>query len=186
MELYSQTAQDSSGDIVNGSSVTVTIASSGANATLYDKDGDALSNPFLTGYDRSKGEVEFQADNGLYNITVTGNPGATKANQALFDPTSAESPIWSGNGIYNGKLTVNQKALVLDAAASTLVNGTYHIDMRDGSLTTVTGTIQWRSTSPAPDNTRSLRYTATSTATGSIGDLYHVEDFSSVKPEKLC
>ena len=89
MELYSQTATDESGDIVNSASVSVTITSSGLPATIFDKDGGALSNPFLTGYDRSKGEVEFQAVDGLYNVTVTGNPGATKKNQSLFDSTSS-------------------------------------------------------------------------------------------------
>jgi len=91
MELYSDTAQDENGDIVNGASVSVTISSGGAPATLYDKDGGALDNPFLTGYDRSKGEIEFQAANGLYNVTVTGNPGATKKNQPLLDPTDFSS-----------------------------------------------------------------------------------------------
>jgi len=89
MELYSQTAQDENGDIVNSASVTVTVSSSGAMAIIYDKDGDALSNPFLTGYDRSKGEVEFQAANNLYTIVVSGNPAASKVNQALFDINEA-------------------------------------------------------------------------------------------------
>jgi len=89
VELYSQTATDESGNVVNGSSVSVTVSSSGANATIYDKAGDALGNPFLTGYDRSSGEVEFQAANNLYTITVAGNPGASKVNQALFDINEA-------------------------------------------------------------------------------------------------
>lgn len=45
MELYSQTATDESGNIVNGASVSVTVTSSGLPATIFDKDGGALSNP---------------------------------------------------------------------------------------------------------------------------------------------
>ena len=127
MELYSNTATDESGNVVNGASVSVTIASSGAVVTgLKDKDGNALGNPFLTGYDRAKGEIEFQAANGLYNITVTGNPGATKKNQALYDPTDGESPTWAGNGIYNGKMTISQRGDFTSPTAFT--SNAYYLD----------------------------------------------------------
>jgi hypothetical protein len=167
MELYSQTATDEAGNVVNGSSVSVTIASSGLPATIYDKDGVALSNPFLTGYDRSRGEVEFQAANGLYNITVPGNPGASKKNQALFDPTDGLSPTWSGNGIYNGKMTISQRGDYTTPVSAT--TNSYYLDRWKSFVIGVTANVE--------DTGNALKYTATSTTSGRLGARQLVEDF---------
>jgi hypothetical protein len=85
MELYHDTAQDSSGNIINGAQVTVTVHSSGAPATIYDKDGGALSNPFNSGYDRSQGEIDFAAANGLYDIQIVSGTTTIIKAIGLFD-----------------------------------------------------------------------------------------------------
>lgn len=84
MELYHETAQDTKGNITNGATVTVTIASSGAPATIYDADENALSNPFSSGYDRSNGEIDFRAANGQYNVQVGADTTIT-LEATLFD-----------------------------------------------------------------------------------------------------
>ncbi len=70
MEMYHNTVQNAQGDIINGATITVTLVSSGANATIFDKNDDALSNPFTSGYDRSKGETDFKAADGIYNVQI--------------------------------------------------------------------------------------------------------------------
>lgn len=87
MEMYHNTVQTTSGDIVNGATVTVYVASSGSTATIYDKDGNSQSNPFNSGLNRSEGEIEFAAEDGLYNIKIE-NGGETDwlYDVALYDP----------------------------------------------------------------------------------------------------
>jgi hypothetical protein len=88
MEMYHNTVQNDQGYIVNGATVTVTLVSSGANATIFDKNDDALSNPFTSGYDRSKGETDFKAANGIYNVQVVSGTTTTINAVALIDPTT--------------------------------------------------------------------------------------------------
>lgn len=71
MENFYTTVQTTTGDVVNGATVTVYDASSGLPATIYEPDGvTPLSNPFLSGYARNEGEIEFGAANGQYNIEI--------------------------------------------------------------------------------------------------------------------
>lgn len=169
MELYSQIVQDEKGDIVNGATVTVYVASSGAVATVYDKDGVSQANPFLSGLNRSKGEIEFAAENGLYNVKVTNGASTVwHYNQALFDATSAESPIWSGNGIYNGKMTISQRGDY--TSATSVTTSQYYLDRWRSELSGVTANVQ--------DMGGSLKYTATSTATGAVQAYQEIERYS--------
>jgi hypothetical protein len=85
MEMYHNTVQDASGNIINGAVVTVTLVSSGANATIYDKDNVALSNPFNSGYQRSKGETDFKAADGIYNVQIVSGDTVTIYAVGLFD-----------------------------------------------------------------------------------------------------
>lgn len=71
MENFYTTVQTPTGDVVNGATVTVYDASSGLPATIYEPDGvTLLANPFLSGYARDEGEIEFGAANGQYNIKI--------------------------------------------------------------------------------------------------------------------
>ena len=84
-----------------------------------------------------------------------------------LDPIAKNS---AGNGAYNGKMTVNQKDLVLDAAAVSLASGIYPIDGWKSYRTVITGTIEWLSTNQpnSVKGSNSLKITATSTATGAV------------------
>lgn len=63
--------QDLEGNAVNGATVTVYDVDTGTPSTIYRKDGStSLSNPFLTGYEYSTGEIIFTADNGQYDIKI--------------------------------------------------------------------------------------------------------------------
>lgn len=71
MEGYYNTLTDDEGNIVNGATITVYDDDGGAAATLYKSDGvTSLINPFLSGYDRSEGEIEFKAADGVYNVKI--------------------------------------------------------------------------------------------------------------------
>ena len=64
MEMYYSTVTDTAGNIVNGATVTVYLAAGGV-ASIYDDAGAPMANPFLSGLNRSEGEIEFAAANGL-------------------------------------------------------------------------------------------------------------------------
>lgn len=84
----------------------------------------------------------------------------------------------AGNGTYNGLCLVNQKAVVLDAAALAATHNEYPIDQHKTVLAGVTGTHQWLPTGQPTDvNGYSLKYAATSTASGQLGSKQIVEDY---------
>lgn len=71
MENFYTTVQTATGNVVNNATVTVYDNSTGLPATIYLPDGvTPLVNPFLSGYARSEGEIEFGAANGQYNIKI--------------------------------------------------------------------------------------------------------------------
>lgn len=81
MELKTYFAQDASGNIMPGASVTVYLANTTTIATgLQDESGSPLSNPFTAD---SSAKVAFYAPDGLYDITVVGN-GRTVTIRAQF------------------------------------------------------------------------------------------------------
>jgi len=69
MESYYNTVQDATGHAVNGATVTV-YDSLGAVADIYTYAGVPQANPFASGLNRSEGEIEFAAANGMYDIKV--------------------------------------------------------------------------------------------------------------------
>jgi len=85
VELYHETAQDSRGNILNGATITVYDAGTSDLATIFDKDGGSLDNPFLSGYERSSGEVDFAAADGLYDIKVSGDTDTVIEGISLTD-----------------------------------------------------------------------------------------------------
>ena len=71
MELKTYFAQDASGNIMPGATVTVYEAGTATLATgLQDESGSPLANPFAAD---SSAKVAFYAPDGLYDITVAGN-----------------------------------------------------------------------------------------------------------------
>lgn len=81
MELKTYFAQDASGNIMPGATVTVYLANTTTIATgLQDESGSPLSNPFTAD---SSAKVSFYAPDGLYDITVVGN-GRTVTIRAQF------------------------------------------------------------------------------------------------------
>lgn len=81
MELKTYFAQDASGNIMPGATVTVYEAGTATLATgLQDEAGSPLANPFTAD---SSAKVAFYAPDGLYDITVVGN-GRTVTIRAQF------------------------------------------------------------------------------------------------------
>lgn len=68
MEIKSLPVQNEDGDLVPGSSATVYHMDSGDVATIYDRDGEIISNPITAGDD---GIIEFAAENGPYRVILT-------------------------------------------------------------------------------------------------------------------
>jgi hypothetical protein len=99
MEMYHNTVQDAAGNIINGAVITITLASDDSTATIYDKNGDALSNPFSSGYDRSKGETDFKAANGLYKVQVASGTTTTIEAVGLIDPGTFSTGLNSADRI---------------------------------------------------------------------------------------
>lgn len=81
MELKTYFAQDASGNIMPGATVTVYEAGTATLATgLQDESGVPLANPFAAD---NSAKVAFYAPDGLYDITVVGN-GRTVTIRAQF------------------------------------------------------------------------------------------------------
>ena len=81
MELKTYFAQDASGNIMPGATVTVYEAGTATLATgLQDESGSPLANPFTAD---SSAKVAFYAPDGLYDINVVGN-GRTVTIRAQF------------------------------------------------------------------------------------------------------
>lgn len=86
MKMYYNTVTDTSGTVVNGATVTV-YEDGGAVASIYDYLGAPMANPFLSGLNRSEGEIEFAAVSGKYDIKiVNGSETDWLRDEVLFDP----------------------------------------------------------------------------------------------------
>jgi hypothetical protein len=136
MEMYHNTVQDAAGNIINGAVITVTLASDDSTATIYDKNGDALANPFSSGYDRSKGETDFKAANGLYNVQVASGTTTTIEAVGLIDPGTFSTGLNSADRI---KLDdIEADADVTDAANVTAAGASItNMILDDSSLVVV-------------------------------------------------
>lgn len=92
MELKTYFAQDASGNIMPGATVTVYLANTTTLATgLQDESGSPLANPFTAD---SSAKVSFYAPDGLYDITVVGN-GRTVTIRAQFVSVDGASVLRS-------------------------------------------------------------------------------------------
>lgn len=88
MQKYTNNVTDLRGNALVGATITVTVTSGGATATLYSDNGvTPLSNPVSTD---SEGEFFFYAANNKYTLTTTYN-GSTVAvtDIVLFDPSDS-------------------------------------------------------------------------------------------------
>lgn len=118
MEKFFGVAQDLNGDVLPGATVTVTITSSGATATIYEDDESTpKSNP---GTADGSGRFEFKAANseydvkfklGSYSYTLTSlvlNDGFSEVSVADINDPSAELNLLAGSSqgsvmiAYNG------------------------------------------------------------------------------------
>lgn len=117
MELYHETVQDGSGNIINGATITVTDHATGSPSTIYDKDGVSISNPFLSGYDRSKGEIDFKAANGLYDIQIVSSDTTTIKSIALVDADNLAEYVNNVTAL-RALTPVNQSRIYLKAHTS--------------------------------------------------------------------
>jgi hypothetical protein len=87
-QLYRDVMRDSSGNVIAGVTVTVTLAGTSTAATLYSDDrcSTTLSNPFLSS---TNGEFSFYAKDGEYGLVFAKGPGYTFTNisrLAIYDP----------------------------------------------------------------------------------------------------
>ncbi len=98
MQHYSSQAFTDIGKPAAGATITIKLAGSNTNATIYSDDGITVkSNPFAT---NNLGQFDFYAASGKYDITVTGTQITTYTlpNQVVFDPfesNAADMPFVS-------------------------------------------------------------------------------------------
>ncbi len=101
MQHYSSQAFTDIGKPAAGATITVKLAGSNTNATIYSDDGITVkSNPFVS---NNLGQFDFYTASGKYDITVTGTQITTYTlpNQVVFDPfevSSADSIVVNGGG----------------------------------------------------------------------------------------
>lgn len=117
MELKTYFAQDASGNIMPGASVTVYLANTTTLATgLQDESGSPLSNPFTAD---SSAKVSFYAPDGLYDITVVGN-GRTVTIRAQFVSVDGASVLRSDLAAPGGSALVGFQQGGTGAVATTV------------------------------------------------------------------
>src|SRR2546430_10399474 len=91
MQHYSSQAFTDIGKPAAGATITVKLAGSNTNATIYSDDGITVkSNPFVA---NNLGQFDFYTASGKYDITVTGTQITTYTlpNQVVFDPFEVSS-----------------------------------------------------------------------------------------------
>jgi len=105
MQHYSSTALTDIGKPAGGANITVRVAGTLTNASIFSDDGVTLkSNPFTA---NNLGQFDFYAASGKYDITITGAAitAYTLTSQVIFDPFEAvaqDTPVWwSGNVALN-------------------------------------------------------------------------------------
>ena len=83
MKKYSNFPIDTEGNVQVSVTVTVKIAGSGTNATLFsDNVSTSKSNPFTS---LGTGEIAFYAANGRYDVIISTTPAVTDSDVLLFD-----------------------------------------------------------------------------------------------------
>ena len=117
MELKTYFAQDASGNIMPGATVTVYEAGTATLATgLQDESGSPLANPFTAD---SSAKVSFYAPDGLYDITVVGN-GRTVTIRAQFVSVDGASVLRSDLAAPGGSALVGFQQEGAGAVARTV------------------------------------------------------------------
>jgi hypothetical protein len=87
MQRFQSNVQDFFGNAVSGVTVTVKDAGTSDNATLFSDDGvTSKTNGFTNDAD---GEFFFYAQNGRYDIVLSGPVTETRSDIILFDPDNA-------------------------------------------------------------------------------------------------
>jgi len=94
-----------------------------------------------------------------------------KSDVATLEPIAKNT---QGNGIYNGKMPINQKAAI--TSPTVFVSNDYRIDMWRGTAGGVTGTIQQIIDGYA-EGVNSIKLVATSTASGTIRLYQTIESY---------
>jgi hypothetical protein len=116
MELKTYFAQDASGNIMPGATVTVYEAGTATLATgLQDESGSPLANPFTAD---SYAKVAFYAPDGLYDITVVGN-GRTVTIRAQFVSVDGASVLRTDLAATGGSALVGFQQAGTGAASRT-------------------------------------------------------------------
>lgn len=149
MELKTYFAQDASGNIMPGATVTVYEAGTATLATgLQDESGSPLANPFTAD---SSAKVAFYAPDGLYDITVVGN-GRTVTIRAQFVSVDGASVLRDDLAATGGAALVgvqdgddNYAGANVEAVLSEIAARAYSVDLeRYRNLnTTVGGEERW-------------------------------------------
>ena len=117
MELKTYFAQDASGNIMPGATVTVYEAGTATLATgLQDESGSPLANPFTAD---SSAKVAFYAPDGLYDITVVGN-GRTVTIRAQFVSVDGASVLRTDLAATGGAALVGFQQAGTGAVATTV------------------------------------------------------------------
>lgn len=117
-------------------------------------------------------------------LGVTPAPGLITIDQ-LDDTVKAEFRAGRKNKLINGNFDISQRG---DFSVSTpTANDDYNVDRWRTYLSTVTAAIEHKSTAQPGGITdsKSVRVTATSTATGRVGILQVIEDFAELKGKTL-
>jgi len=116
MELYTRSYLDKNrGTPINGAVVTV-YTTIGTTAAIFDYQGNAQINPFLTGLNRSEGEIEFAAADGLYDLKIeSGGETEWIRSQGLFDSDGGGAA--TGGDYYIDSGTANNYVLTPTGAA---------------------------------------------------------------------
>ena len=87
MEKYSEYVLDAAGNVILGATVRITDKASGSNATIFsDNIRTSKANPFTA---ESDGEITYYADNGRFDVVLTGTVTKTISDVQLYDFTDA-------------------------------------------------------------------------------------------------
>lgn len=120
MQKFIDDVTDLAGNAIVGATVTVTIASSGALATLYaDSAGTTpIANPITTS---ATGGFEFHAANGRYNIAVSkiGMPTQNANGILLYDPANGDDS-GLGSRVTSVELAVNSLTTTVNSHTATV------------------------------------------------------------------
>lgn len=127
MMKYFGIAQDSLGNVLTGASISVKLAGTANDATLYsDNSYTNLANPFTN---NSDGSYQFYASNGRYDVVITKAGytflAATTSDGTLYDPSSVISPaqITADQNDYNPTNAANATFWRINSDAQRSITG---------------------------------------------------------------